>query len=231
MVQGVSASRSLKNISEGSVYMELTKYEHACFTVEKDGNVIVIDPGSFTSDFVVPEQVVAIIITHEHGDHLDTDHISSIIKANPNAVIIGPQAVTAKLSTYETRTVHGGDSFSLEGFDLDFYGDKHAIIHPQIPIVQNIGVLIDDRIYYPGDSWTIPEKSVDILALPIAAPWLKVSDAIEFVKAVGARLTFPTHDAILSEQGKIVTDTTLQRFTEESGTEYRRIDGETIEIE
>ena len=211
--------------------MELTKYEHACFTVEKNGNVIVVDPGSFTTDLVVPKKVVAIIITHEHGDHLDFDLISEIIDKNHGVVIIGPAEVTSKLSKFETRTVRGGDSFALEGFDLDFYGDDHATIHKDFPTAQNVGVLIEDRLYFPGDSFTMPEKSVDTLALPIAAPWLKIEEAIEFMKAVGARFTFPTHDAILSIQGKMVADNMLGNFAQVAGTEYRRIDGETIEIE
>jgi len=211
--------------------MELTKYEHACFTVEKDGKTIVVDPGAFTTDFSVPEQVVAVIITHEHGDHLDTDQLSEIVAKNPDTVILAPQDVTAKLSTFETRTVHGGDSFALSGFDLDFYGDDHAVIHPDMHKAQNVGVLIEDRLYFPGDSFAVPDKSVDTLALPVSAPWMKVSEAIEFMKTIGARLTFPTHDALLSSIGKDVTDRMIGSFAETAGTEYRRIDGETIEIQ
>lgn len=211
--------------------MELTKYEHACFTVEKDGKSIIVDPGSFTTDLTISDNVVAVILTHDHGDHFDESQLGDIIAKNPDALIIGPQAVTSQLTNYETRAVHGGDSFALEGFDLDFYGEDHAIIHPGIPTAQNVGVLIEDRVYYPGDSFTIPEKSVATLALPIAAPWLKIEDAIEFMKAIGARFTFPTHDAVLSATGKQVTDNVVNRFTEAAGTEYRRIDGETIRIE
>ena len=211
--------------------MELTKYEHACFTVEKDGKCIVVDPGYLTTDFSISENIIAIIITHDHGDHFSEDQIANIISKNPTAVIIGPQEVTTKLSSYETRTVHGGDSFAVEGFDLDFYGDTHATVHPELPIGQNVGVLIEDRLYYPGDSFTIPEKSVDTLALPVAAPWLKIDDAIEFMKSIGARFTFPTHDAILSTSGKQFADSMLGHFAEVAGTEYRRIDGTTIEIE
>lgn len=211
--------------------MELTKYEHACFTVEKDGKTIIVDPGSFTNDLTIPDNVVAIIITHSHGDHLDEALIADIMTKNPQAMIIGPRQVTSALSSYETRTVHGGDSFAYEGFDLDFYGDDHAVIHPTIPLAQNVGVLIEDRLYYPGDSFTMPEKSVDTLALPIAAPWLKISEAIEFMKSVGARFTFPTHDAILSVTGRQITDNMVSSFAEAAGTDYRRIDGETIEIE
>jgi len=211
--------------------MELTKFEHACFTVTKDGKSIVVDPGAFTTDFIAPEQVVAVIITHEHGDHLDMDLLSEIVDGNSGVVILGPQDVTSKLSKFETRTVKGGDSFALEGFDLDFYGDTHAVIHKDIPLAQNVGLLIEDRLYFPGDSFIMPEKSVDTLALPVAAPWLRVEDAIEFMKSVGARFTFPTHDAILSNNGKTVVDNLIGKFADAAGTEYRRIDGETIEIQ
>jgi len=211
--------------------MDLTKYEHACFTVEKEGKTIVVDPGAFTGDLTTLEDVVAIIITHEHGDHLDPDLLATIIAAHPSAVVMGPPEVTKGLSQYNTRTVKGGDSFAFEGFDLDFYGDTHEQIHPDIPLIQNVGVLIEDRLYYPGDSFTIPEKSVDTLALPISAPWLKIKEPIEFMKAIGARVTFPTHDAILSNSGKGVYDRVIGGFAEVAGTQYIRIDGQTVEIE
>jgi len=211
--------------------MELAKYEHACFTVEKDGKTLIVDPGSFTSDLSISDTVVGVIVTHNHGDHFNIDHLADIVAKNPTALIIGSQDVTSQLGGYNTRTVHGGDSFALEGFDLDFYGDAHAIIHPDMPTAQNVGVLIEDRLYYPGDSFTMPEKSVDTLALPVAAPWLKIEESIEFMKAVGARFTFPTHDAILSSAGKNIADNMVSSFAEAAGTIYKRINGETIEIE
>jgi len=211
--------------------MKLTKYEHACFVVEKDGSAIVVDPGEYTTDFVAPEHVVGIVITHLHEDHFSVEHIEQILRGSPAALIIGPSDVTAHLSQYTTRTVANGNSFAIEGFDLDFYGDDHAVIHADFPHPQNVGVLIEDRIYYPGDSLTMPEKSVDVLALPISAPWMKLSEAIEFMKAIGARLTFPSHDAILSHAGQQMSDKMIGSFADTAGTTYQRIDGETIIIE
>ena len=211
--------------------MELTKYEHACFTLEKDGKCLVIDPGSLTTDLSISENIIAVIVTHDHADHFSEKLLAEIISKNPTALIIGPEEVTSKLSSYDTRTVHGGDSFAVEGFDLDFYGDAHAVIHPDVPVGQNVGVLVEDRLYYPGDSFTIPEKSVDTLALPIAAPWLKVDEAVEFMKSISARFSFPTHDAVLSTAGKQIIDSMVGHFAEEIGIEYKRIDGATIEIE
>lgn len=211
--------------------MELTKYEHACFVVEKDGKSVVVDPGVLTTDFTMPDNVVAVIITHEHADHLDLDHLSAISEANPRVVMIGPRDVTAKLKGFETRAVHGGDNFTIDGIELEFFGDEHAAIHPTLPRAQNVGIMIDERVYYPGDSFTVPEKSVDTLALPIGAPWLKISETIDFMIAVAPRFAFPTHDAVLSHDGQGFSDANVARFAEANDVEYRRIDGETIEID
>ena len=211
--------------------MKLTKYEHACFIVEKDGVSIVVDPGVLTTDFSIPDEVAAIIVTHEHADHFDPEHIAAIIAKNPAATIIGPGDVVSQLGSYTTRAVRGGDNFTIDGVELEFFGDKHTPVHPSRPVVQNVGVLIDERIYYPGDSFTIPEKSVDVLALPIGAPWMKLSEAMDFLIAVGPRLAFPTHDAVLSRDGQGFSDANIKGFADAEGIEYTRIDGETIEIE
>lgn len=211
--------------------MELTKYEHACFTVEKNGSMIVVDPGNLTTDFSAPETVVAIIMTHQHADHCDNEHIDAIMEDNPTAVIIGPVEVTRQFPQYDTRPVKGGDSFALHGFDLDFYGDEHAVIYPDLPHIHNVGVLIEDRLFYPGDALTIPEKSVDVLALPIGAPWLKVSEAIDYMKVIAARMTFPTHDATLSAFGQKIYDDMIESYADAAHTLYQRLDGQSIEIE
>lgn len=210
--------------------MDLTKYEHACFVVEKDGKSVVVDPGELTTDFVMPDNVVAVVITHEHPDHLGMDHLKEIADEYPSAVFIGPAEVTAKLKSFETRTAHGGDNFTIDGIELEFFGEKHEPIHKSRPVAQNVGVMIDERVYYPGDSYTIPEKSVDTLALPIGGPWLRIGDTIDFMLAVSPRFAFPTHDAVLSGDGQGFSDMNVSSFAKDAGIDFRRIDGETIEI-
>ncbi|MDB5162076.1 MAG: putative Zn-dependent hydrolase [Candidatus Saccharibacteria bacterium] len=211
--------------------MHLTKYEHACFVVEKDGKVLIVDPGGLTTDFIMPEdEVVAVVVTHEHPDHLDIDQLTAIADVFPKAVFIGPRDVTAKLKNFETRTVKGGDNFIIDGIELEFFGDDHAAIHPSWPLAQNVGVMVDERIYYPGDSFVVPEKSVDTLALPLGAPWLKVSEAVDFMLAVAPRFAFPTHDAVLSHEGQSFHGHIISTFAKDADIDFRRIDGETIEI-
>ncbi|HEX7484053.1 MAG TPA: MBL fold metallo-hydrolase [Candidatus Saccharimonadales bacterium] len=187
--------------------MNVTKYEHACFSVEKDDRVIVVDPGLFTTDFIAPSDVVAIVITHEHGDHFDPELISAIIDKSPEAVIIGDASITNQIDAFETRPVSAGDTLEVGPFHLEFFGGQHATIHDSMPTPPNLGVMIDELLYYPGDSFYIPEDhSIDTLALPVAAPWLKISEAMDFLTTVHPRIAFPTHDAILSSIGQDLVD-------------------------
>lgn len=215
---------------QGGECMKLTKYEHACFTVEHDHQLLVVDPGGFTTDFIAPEHIVGIVVTHEHQDHLDHDQLAAIIDKNPDAIIIGHETVVAGIEVFQTQAVAPGDTIEIGAFSLEFFGGEHAVIHTSIPPIANLGVLINELLYYPGDAFTLPNKPIDTLALPVSAPWLKISEVMEFLLAIRPRLAFPTHDAILSEVGKSLPDRMLPPIAEQVGATYQRINGESIEI-
>lgn len=209
--------------------MKLTKYNHACFSVEDDGNVLVVDPGGFSTDFIAPNGVVAVIVTHEHGDHYDHEQLEAIIDKNPDAIIIGNESVTSKIEAFQAQTVAPGDRTTVGRFSLEFFGGKHALIHSSIPQITNIGVMINDLLYYPGDSFTLTTKPIDTLALPVAAPWMKIGEAMDFLVELKPRLAFPTHDAILSIEGKELVDRVLGSTAHAQGIEYKRLES-PIEI-
>lgn len=204
--------------------MKLTKYEHVCFTVEKDGKLLVVDPGAWTTDLGAPENVVAIVVTHEHPDHFDPAALGALIAHNPDATIYAHETITKQLGhTLPNHAVNPGETVVLTPFKLEFFGGEHAIIHQSLPNVANLGVMIDETLYYPGDSFTLPHRKVKVLALPVTAPWLKISEAIDFALAVKADLVFPTHDAIASEVGKQLPDSRLPSFIESYGGTYQRL--------
>jgi L-ascorbate metabolism protein UlaG (beta-lactamase superfamily) len=210
--------------------MKLTKYEHACFTVEIDDKLLVVDPGNFTNNFTVTENIVGIIITHEHADHFDPNQLAAIYNKNPESVLVSLPSIIEKMPDHSSQTAIIGQTLKVGPFILEFFGGKHAIIHPDIPVIDNFGVMINDTLYYPGDSFSVPTKSVKVLALPVSAPWMKISEMIDFLRTVKPALAFPTHDAILSKTGMILSDTLARRFAEPIGTEYKRIDDTTVEI-
>lgn len=209
--------------------MKLTKYEHACFTVEKDDQILVVDPGGFTTDFIAPENVVGVVITHEHPDHFDYEQIVAIMDKNPDAIIVGHEDIMKQIEVFTTRNVTAGDTITISPFKLEFFGGQHAVIHPSYPLVANLGVLIEELLYYPGDSFTLPNKPVDTLALPVGAPWLKLNEVIDFATAIKPRLAFPTHDAVLSDIGKSLPDRMVPDAIKSDGGTYQRLDS-PIEI-
>lgn len=211
--------------------MKLTKYQHACFVIEKDGSAIVVDPGDFSHDFIVPNHVEAIVVTHEHPDHHDPKHIQAILEANPKATVIAHESIAGRYTNYANIGAKIGEVYTVGPFSLRFFGGTHATISDAMAPLPNLGVLIDDRLYYPGDSFVIPEGvQVKELALPAAAPWMKISEAMNFLAQIKPEFTFPTHDEILSSDGKMLFDSMLGAVASGQNTKYHRLDGQTIEL-
>lgn len=204
--------------------MLLTKYEHACFTVEKDGKLLVVDPGEWTTDLGSPENVVAIVVTHEHPDHFDPAALGALIAHNPDAVIYAHENITRQFGdTLPHQAVGAGQSINAKPFTLEFFGGQHATIHESYPAVANLGVMVNNVLYYPGDSFTDPNKKVKVLALPVGAPWLKISETMDFATKIKANIVFPTHDAVLSANGKALPDRMIPAFVESNGGTYKRL--------
>lgn len=190
--------------------MQLTKFTHACFTVTKNGDTLVVDPGNWSTDLAGLANVTAIVITHEHPDHYDHTQLQTIAQQFPQAVVYAHASITATITELPTQSVGAGDTVNSGEFTLRFYGGDHAVIHPSFTPVANLGVLVNNAVYYGGDSFVQPDVPVKVLALPAAAPWMKISEAMDYCMAVNASQTaFPTHDAILSSTGKALTDKLL----------------------
>jgi L-ascorbate metabolism protein UlaG (beta-lactamase superfamily) len=211
--------------------MELTRFEHACMVLEDDGRRLVIDPGSLTRPLDEVRGVVAIVVTHEHADHWTDAQLSTLLANNPGARVLGPSGVAAVASAQPVETVAAGDVVTIEPFTLEFFGEHHAVIHASIPVVDNVGVLVNDALYYGGDAYTVPGRPVDVLAAPCGAPWLKIGEAMDYVLEVAPRRAFAVHDAPLSEFGIGMHRARLQWATEQGGGEFVALEaGETLTV-
>ncbi|MFF7631691.1 MBL fold metallo-hydrolase [Kitasatospora sp. NPDC008050] len=182
--------------------MRLTKFGHACVRIEQDGTTLVIDPGAFTEPEAV-QGADALLITHEHFDHFTEDQVRAALAANPALRIWTNRAVADQLAGLGTavRVVGAGDAFEVGGIDVSVHGEWHAVIHPDIAPVGNIGFLLDGRVFHPGDALTVPEHPVQTLLLPMAGPWNKVGELIDYVREVKPAQVLGIHDAVLSEIG------------------------------
>ncbi|MGN7189914.1 MBL fold metallo-hydrolase [Curtobacterium sp. MCBA15_004] len=182
--------------------MEVTKLEHACQVVTDGEARLVLDPGGLTRP-VDATGVVAVVVTHEHPDHVTPEQLHRILRANPGAVVLGPAGVADALADagIPVEVVTDGDHRTVGPFTLDFHGARHNVIHASVPVVDNTGVLVGGRLFHPGDAYTVPGVPVEVLAAPVGAPWLKVAEMMDWIAAVAPRRAYPVHEATLSEVG------------------------------
>jgi L-ascorbate metabolism protein UlaG (beta-lactamase superfamily) len=201
--------------------MRITKLEHATLIVDEGGHKLVVDPGSLTTPLVDVRGIDAVVITHEHADHWSPGQLQRILDLNLDVRVFGPAGVAQAAEGFPVETVSAGDEVTVGPFTLRFFGGQHAVIHSSIPVVDNVGVLINDRLYYPGDSFTIPEGvEVDTLAVPAGAPWLKIAEVIDYVAAVKPKRTFPTHYGVLSAAGLALSNDRIKAVTESNGGQH-----------
>jgi L-ascorbate metabolism protein UlaG (beta-lactamase superfamily) len=179
--------------------MRITKYGHCCLLVEIDGLRILTDPGMFSTGQNDATDIDVILITHEHGDHCHAESVQAILRNNPQAVVVTNAAVGKLLDglgvAYEK--VEEGGATEKKGVSIEGVGNEHAAFYEGIPNVQNTGYVVQKKLYFPGDAFAVPGHPVDVLALPVAGPWMKFSEAVDFARAVQPKTCFPVHEAIM----------------------------------
>jgi L-ascorbate metabolism protein UlaG (beta-lactamase superfamily) len=206
--------------------MRLTKFGHSCVRFDTDGGAFVIDPGVF-SDPAALDGAEAVFITHQHPDHCNDPELRRLLEDQPETTIYGPESLNEVLGRLPFTVVSEGDTIPVAGTEVKVIGRQHAVIHPDIPPVANVGYLADG-IFHPGDAFTVPDEPVRVLLAPVAATWMKLSEAIDFIRTVDAPVVHPIHDAILSKDGMVIVDRMLTNLI---GDPFQRLtDGETVTI-
>lgn len=211
--------------------MRITKLGHACVRIEHDGATVVVDPGVFTDPDAV-DGAGAVLVTHEHPDHYLADHLR-----RTDAPVFTIEAVAAHIRedapdvAERVTVVSPGERFDA-GVPVRAVGELHAVIHPEFPRVTNSGYLLDlggTAVYHPGDALTVPDEPVDILCVPVSAPWMRASEAIEFARAVHAPRNLAIHDRVYSEAGLGIVDGHMNAFLPREGLSYVRLaDGQEL---
>jgi L-ascorbate metabolism protein UlaG (beta-lactamase superfamily) len=178
--------------------MRLQKFGHACLLVEDADARVLIDPGVFSTGWDELRDLTAVLVTHQHLDHLDVERLPALLAANPDAVVHTDQASAGILAEKGLRAsgVAAGAQLRFGGLDVAVIGVEHATIHPDIPVIPNVGYLLGGRLFHPGDALTVPEQPVEILAIPTAAPWLKLWEAVDYLRAVKPRIALPIHEKV-----------------------------------
>ncbi|MFA5707993.1 MBL fold metallo-hydrolase [Mycolicibacterium sp.] len=205
--------------------MELTHFGHSCLLASFPGTEptsLLFDPGTFSHGFEGVTGLSAILITHQHPDHADPERLPALVEANPDAALYADPQTAAQLGG-NWRAVHVGDELTVGGLRIRGAGGRHAIIHPELPEIDNISYLVGDdehaaRLMHPGDALFVPDEPVHVLATPAAAPWMKISEAVDFLRAVAPTHAVPIHQGIIAPNARGIY---YGRLTEMTETDFR----------
>ncbi|TLF82651.1 MBL fold metallo-hydrolase [Nocardia cyriacigeorgica] len=209
--------------------MRIAHFGHSCILVELHGRRILFDPGTFAHGFEGLTGLDAIAVTHQHPDHIDPNRIDALIDANPEARLFSdPQTAQQRGGRWEA--VHAGNIIDLDGLRITGGGGRHAVIHPELPVIDNtvfqLGTPDDPaQLVHPGDSLWVPPTPVGVLALPAAAPWMKISEAVDYLRSVAPRTAVPIHYGIIAPEAHGIYFGRLSEMGP-AGTEFRVIEPE-----
>ena len=216
--------------------MRLTKFGHACVRLEDqvDGRAttIVLDPGMFT-DATPLDGADAVLITHEHPDHYSPDLLRGSDAPIFTIAAVAEQIRAEAPDVHERVTVVApGEQFTVAGVAVTAVGELHAEIHPEFPRIHNSGYVVElggTSVFHPGDALTGPGRAVDVLLMPVSAPWARSADLIDFARSVKAPTNVAIHDRIYSDAGAHVFDSHVNAFLPKEGLGYHRLsDGQDL---
>ncbi|MEU8790752.1 MBL fold metallo-hydrolase [Streptomyces sp. NPDC048643] len=173
--------------------MRITKYTHACVRLEHEGRVVVIDPGVWSEPAALAG-AEAVLVTHEHADHIDVLRLAGL-----GVPVYAP--ADANIAGLDVVGVTAGEDFTVADLPVRAVGGRHAFVYAGQPDCANLGYILDEAIYHPGDSLHVPDRPVETLLVPAQGSWVKTAEVIDFVKAVNPRRSFAIHDAQINDRG------------------------------
>ena len=184
--------------------MKISKYGHSCLHVVDGSASILIDPGTFSQGFETLSGLTAVLITHQHPDHVDPRRLAGVLRANPGAKLYADSGSVAVLAEADITAipVKTGDELNV-GTTVEVFAGDHAVIHRDVPVISNACYLIGGRLLHPGDSLTVLDRPVEILALPASAPWMALKEAVEYFRAVNPTVAIPIHEKVMANPAMV----------------------------
>ncbi|MEH3076802.1 MBL fold metallo-hydrolase [Quadrisphaera setariae] len=195
--------------------MRISHLGHACLLVEAAGTRVLVDPGTFSTGWEELGDLDALLVTHQHPDHVDVEKLPALLEGNDGVLVRAEPETAASLADsrlgadgdVDLAAFHPGEVLQLGALTVRAVGGQHASIHPDVPRVGNAGLVFsapgEPVLFVPGDAYDTTPEGVDVLALPLNAPWATSAMTVDFLRAVAPSVAaVPVHDALLSATGR-----------------------------
>ena len=209
--------------------MKISKHIHSCLLIEDQGKVVLVDPGNYSYDthaldVNTLQRLDAIVITHEHADHMYIPWIKEILQKFPNTPIY-TTASAKKLLEQE-----GLDNIHTKGND---YITMEPVPHEKIwfgPAAENVLATLFGTFATPGDSHTFTTKA-DIVALPVTAPWGSTTRAVELAMELQPKVIIPIHDWHWRDEARKGFYQRLKEYFAKNNIDFKAVEtGEIVEV-
>ena len=186
--------------------MQITQLGHSAVLVEVADRRVLIDPGAFSDAWHGLTDLDAILVTHLHPDHADPKHLPELVAVNPDAKVwVEPGVLNAVDLGGRGKGLAADTSVSLGSLTIAAVGGTHAVIHRDIPLIGNVGLVLsaegEPTFFHPGDSLATVPAGIDVVAVPAMGPWAAMKETVDFVRDVDAPTGFLIHDGLINDRG------------------------------
>lgn len=177
----------------------ITRIADSCLVVETDASRTLVDPGGFAYtwegiDLNSVGDISQVLITHEHGDHVNLDFVQWLIDRRRDVVVHANESTAAMLAQADIAATTAAPTGTT------FEDVSHETL-PNGTTVPNRSWTVEGVLTHPGDSYQ-PTSAGHVMGLALLAPWGSMTASVEFAKRLGPKMVVPVHDFYLSRSGR-----------------------------
>jgi L-ascorbate metabolism protein UlaG (beta-lactamase superfamily) len=176
--------------------LKITFVGHGSLIFTYGGKIIHVDPVARYADYTKLPKADLILITHEHGDHLDEKAVRAV--STDQTLVVANQASARMLP--RAVAMRNGESRTFAGFAIEAVPayNLQKSFHPRGNGNGYVITFGDKRVYVAGDTEDTPEmkalRQIDIAFLPMNLPYTMTPEMVaDAARAFRPKVLYPYH--------------------------------------